>query len=109
MYKRQGKYIGTVDVAATSKEEMSEMMVGRKVNLNVDKAPAQPTDVVLSARGLCVKSRHSGKNVVNNVSFDVRKGEIVCVAGIDGNGQSELVLSLIHICGTACALCAAVN
>ena len=91
---RKGKYIGTVDVAATSKEEMSEMMVGRKVNLNVDKAPAQPTDVVLSARGLCVKSRHSGKNVVNNVSFDVRKGEIVCVAGIDGNGQSELVYAL---------------
>ncbi len=91
---RKGKYIGTVDVASTSKEEMSEMMVGRKVNLNVDKTPANPGDVVFSARELCVKSHGTGKNVVNHVSFDVRKGEIVCVAGIDGNGQTELVYAL---------------
>ena len=91
---RKGKYIGTVDVAATSKEEMSEMMVGRKVKLSVDKTEASPGEAVLSARGLCVRSKHGTKNVVNNVSFDVRRGEIVCVAGIDGNGQTELVYAL---------------
>ena len=91
---RKGRYIGTVDVASTSKEEMSEMMVGRKVSLTVEKAPAQPGETVLSARGLCVKGHGGAKNVVDNVSLDVRKGEIVCIAGIDGNGQTELVYAL---------------
>ncbi len=92
---RKGRYIGTVDVASTSKETMSEMMVGHQVNFKVDKAPANPTEKVLSVRNLSVKSKDSGhKNPVNNVSFDVRKGEIVCIAGIDGNGQSELVYAL---------------
>ncbi len=90
---RKGKYIGTVDVADVSKEELSEMMVGRKINLNVEKEEAQPSDVVLSVKNLVVeKSGH--KNVLNNVSFDVRKGEIVCIAGIDGNGQTDLVYAL---------------
>ena len=84
---RKGRYIGTVDVASTTKEEMSEMMVGRKVNLNVEKTPAQPGEVVLSARGVCVKGHGGSKNVVDHVDFDVRRGEIVCIAGIDGNGQ----------------------
>ena len=90
---RKGRYIGTVDVASTSKEEMSEMMVGRKVNFAVEKDPAHPTEVALSVKGLTMRGPH-GKNVVNDVSFDVRKGEIVCIAGIDGNGQSELVYTL---------------
>ncbi len=91
---RKGKYIGTVDVASTSKEELSEMMVGRKVNLNVEKKAAQPGDVVFSVQDLCVKSHNSNKNVVSHVGFEVRKGEIVCIAGIDGNGQSELIYAL---------------
>ena len=91
---RKGRYIGTVDVASTTKEEMSEMMVGRKVNLNVEKTPAQPGEVVLSARGVCVKGHGGSKNVVDHVDFDVRRGEIVCIAGIDGNGQTELVYAL---------------
>ncbi len=91
---RKGKCIGTVDVASTSKEEMSEMMVGRKVNLVVEKGPAHPTDVVLQAQDVCVRSKRTGKNVVDHVSFQVRRGEIVCVAGIDGNGQTELVYAL---------------
>ena len=94
---RKGKCIGTVDVAATSKESMSEMMVGRKVNLSVEKTPAKPGKEVLSAQGLCVKAKHSTKNLINNVSFQVRAGEIVCIAGIDGNGQSELVYALTGI------------
>ncbi|MDD3414128.1 MAG: ABC transporter ATP-binding protein [Lachnospiraceae bacterium] len=93
---RRGKYIGTIEVKDTSKEQMSEMMVGRKVNLNIEKKEAEPGDVVLSVRGLNVKSTHEGhtKNVITDVNFDVRKGEIVCIAGIDGNGQTELVQAI---------------
>ena len=91
---RKGKYIGTIDVKNTSKEEMSEMMVGRKISLTVDKKPSTPTDTVLSVKNLCVKNKETGKNVVNNVSFEVRKGEIVCIAGIDGNGQTDLIYAL---------------
>ena len=87
---RKGKYIGTVDVADTTKEALSEMMVGRKVQLVMDKTPAQPGESVLSVQNLTVKSKRHGKPLVNNVSFNVRRGEIVCIAGIDGNGQSEL-------------------
>ncbi len=91
---RKGKFIATVDVADVSKEEMSEMMVGRKVSFAVEKAPAQPGKVLLTAQNLCVSGRNHKKKVVNNVSFTVRAGEIGCVAGIDGNGQSELVYAL---------------
>ncbi len=91
---RKGKYIGTVDVATTSKEEMSEMMVGRKVNFIVEKGEQKLGDVALELKNFTMKSKHTGKNVVNDVSFKVRKGEIVCIAGIDGNGQSELVYGI---------------
>ena len=91
---RKGKYIGTIDVKSTTKEEMSEMMVGRKVSLVVEKTEAKPKDIILSVKDLNVKSTHSEKNIVKNVSFDVRAGEIVCIAGIDGNGQSELIYAL---------------
>ena len=88
---RKGKYIGTVDIKDTTKEELSNMMVGRDVKFVVDKEDAKPEDVVLEVKNLCVKSHTHKKNVVNNVSFKVRRGEIVSIAGIDGNGQSELV------------------
>ncbi len=91
---RKGKYIGTVNVADTSKEELSKMMVGRDVSFTVDKAPAKPTDVVLDVKGLTVASKVHHNNAVRDVSFQVRQGEIVCIAGIDGNGQSELVYGL---------------
>lgn len=91
---RKGKYIGTVDVATTSKEEMSEMMVGRKINLNIDKKEAKIGDVVLKVENLSMKSKDTNKQVVKDVSFEVRSGEIVCIAGIDGNGQSELVYGI---------------
>ncbi|QIB69188.1 ABC transporter ATP-binding protein [Aminipila butyrica] len=91
---RKGKYIGTIDVASTSKEDMSEMMVGRKVDLTIQKESQAPGEVVLEARDLTIRSKHNGKNAVSHVSFQVRKGEIVCIAGIDGNGQSELVYGI---------------
>ncbi len=91
---RKGKYIGTVDIVNTNKDELAEMMVGRKVNFAVEKAPAKPGEPALTVQNLTVKSRTNSKNVVDNVSFTVRRGEIVCIAGIDGNGQSELVYAL---------------
>lgn len=91
---RKGRYVGTIDVASASKEEMSEMMVGRKVNLQIDKGEYHPGKKVLSVEDLSVKNHFTGKLSVNHVSFDVKEGEIVCIAGIDGNGQSELVYAL---------------
>ena len=91
---RKGKYIGTVDIKDTTKEELSQMMVGRPVQLQVQKEEAKPGDTILSVRGLTVPSKTSKKDAVKNVSFDVRAGEIVCIAGIDGNGQSELIYGI---------------
>ena len=93
---RRGRYIGTVDVKDTDKETMSEMMVGRKVNFGVDKAEAEPKEVVLDVKDLCVVAKAQGntKKIVNDVNFSVRKGEIVSIAGIDGNGQSELIQAI---------------
>ena len=91
---RKGKYVGTVNTKDTNKQELSNMMVGRPVQLEVVKTPAQPKDVVLHVENMCVASKLHKRNAVNNVSFDVRAGEIVCIAGIDGNGQTELVYGL---------------
>ena len=105
---RQGKYIGTVDIATSSKDELSRMMVGRDVEFAVQKVPANPTDVVLDVKGLTVPSKVSKKDAVSNVSFQVRAGEIVCIAGIDGNGQTELVYGisgLENVTGGTITLC----
>ncbi len=91
---RKGKYIDTVDVHAVSKEELSEKMVGRKVKFNVDKTESKPTDEVLKVENLTYRPRNAHKDILKNISFDVKRGEIVCIAGIDGNGQSELVYAL---------------
>jgi ABC-type uncharacterized transport system ATPase subunit len=91
---RKGKYIGTVDIKDTTKEELSRMMVGRDVKFAVDKSPAQPGEAVLKVRGLTVPSKSHHNNAVKDVSFEVRRGEIVCIAGIDGNGQTEFVYAL---------------
>ena len=91
---RKGKYIGTVDIANTSKEELSRMMVGRDVEFAVHKEPAKPTDVVLDVQNISVVSKNHPKDAVKDVSFQVRRGEIVCIAGIDGNGQTELVYGI---------------
>ena len=91
---RKGKGIGTVNVADTTKEELSRMMVGRDVEFQVQKTEAHPTEVVFKTENLTVASKTGGKDAVKNVSFDVRRGEIVCIAGIDENGQSELVYGI---------------
>ena len=91
---RKGKYIGTVEIPNTTKAELSRMMVGRDVEFAVQKAPAHPADVVLDVQNLTVASKVHKNNAVKNVSFQVHAGEIVCIAGIDGNGQSELVFGI---------------
>lgn len=91
---RKGKYIGTVEIKDTTKEELSEMMVGRQVKFEVDKDEAIPGDVVLDVDKLCVESKIHKKLAVKDVGFQVHAGEIVCIAGIDGNGQTELVYGI---------------
>ena len=91
---RKGKYIGTVETKNTTAEELSAMMVGRNVNFHVAKEPKEPGDVVLSIENMTVASKAHSNNAVKNVSLKVRRGEIVCLAGIDGNGQTEFVYGL---------------
>ena len=91
---RKGKYIGTVETKNTTMEELSAMMVGRSVNFHVEKSPCQPGEVVLNVEHMTVASKMHKNNAVKDVSFQVRRGEIVCIAGIDGNGQTELVYGL---------------
>ena len=91
---RKGKYMGTVDVATTSVEEMSRLMVGRNVNFKVDKEDREPGEVVLEVENVTVPSKIHKNNAVTDVSFNVRRGEIVCLAGIEGNGQTQFVHAL---------------
>lgn len=88
---RKGVVIGTRDVKDVTTHELAEMMVGREVSFTVDKAVSQPKEAVFTAVSLNKLNKDRSKKVLNNVSFTVRAGEIVCVAGIEGNGQTELV------------------
>ena len=91
---RKGKCIGTVKVKETNKDKLCKMMVGRKVEFAADKKNKKPGENILEVQNLVVQTGHKNKNSVNNVSFNVRSGEIVCIAGIDGNGQIELAYSI---------------
>lgn len=90
---RRGKYIGTINVADTNEQEMANMMVGREVSFNVNKKEASPTDIILEVNNLYVKNDKKVDGL-KDVSFTLRKGEVLGVAGIEGNGQSELVFAL---------------
>ena len=91
---RLGKKIGTVNVKKTTNEELAEMMVGREISFTIDKKKAEAGEVVLKVERLCVHSDRSKRDVVKEMGFEVRKGEILCIAGIEGNGQTELVEAL---------------
>lgn len=91
---RKGKYIGTVNTADVTMEELSSMMVGRNVNFHVEKKEQHLGDVILDVQNMTVASKVHKNNAVKNVSLKVRAGEIVCIAGIDGNGQTEFVYGL---------------
>ncbi len=106
---RKGKYIGTVNIADTTKEELSKMMVGRDISFSVEKENMELGEVVLSVNNVTVPSKIHKNNAVKDVSFQVHAGEILCLAGIDGNGQTEFVHALtglelpssgsINLCG----------
>ena len=91
---RKGRYMGTVDVATTSVEEMSRLMVGRDVKMVSDKKEMTPGETILKVENLTVPSRVHKNNAVKNASLEVRAGEIVCLAGIEGNGQTEFVYAV---------------
>nr|WP_210297326.1 ABC transporter ATP-binding protein [Rhizobium sp. 16-449-1b] len=93
---RRGEMVATRKTAETTVEELAELMVGRRVLLRVQKGEANPGKVILSVRNLTVKDDR-GVVMVDNVSFDVRAGEIVGVAGVAGNGQSELLEAIAGI------------
>lgn len=89
---RKGKYIATVNTKDVTKQELSEMMVGRPVQLTVQKEKASPAEVILKLENVTVPSKNNkNKNSVNGVSLSLHAGEILCIAGIDGNGQTQLV------------------
>ena len=94
---RRGKYMGTVDVSQSSESDLAAKMVGRNVSLKVEKTPAHPKDVFLSIKGLTVKDER-GIDQVRDLNLNVRAGEIVGIAGIDGNGQHELVDAIMSLC-----------
>ncbi len=90
---RRGRVVGTTVPARTSEEQLANMMVGREVNLTVDKGVAQPGGVVLDVRGLIVLDDRA-TTAVDNISLEVRAGEVLGIAGVQGNGQTELVEAL---------------
>lgn len=92
---RRGKVVGTASPSA-SQEELASLMVGRPVSLDVDKNPAKLGSVTLSVSNLTIAD-HTGRSLVKNVSFEVRAGEILAVAGVQGNGQSELAESIVGL------------
>lgn len=91
---RKGKGIGTVAIKDTTKEELSRMMVGRSVNMKVEKNDIKPFEEILKVENVTVYDKKKKKNTVSDVTFNVRAGEIVCLAGIEGNGQTEFVSAI---------------
>jgi simple sugar transport system ATP-binding protein len=99
---RRGKVVGTASPSA-SQEELASLMVGRPVSLDVDKSAPQLGKVMLDVKNLNI-SDHTGRSLVKNVSFELRTGEVLAVAGVQGNGQSELAEAIVglqeHVHGT---------
>lgn len=91
---RKGKCIGTLNIKDTNAQELSKLMVGRDVQLVTQKSPAKIGEDVLTINDLVVFDKEKKKDVVNHVSLKVRQGEIVCIAGIEGNGQTDLIYAL---------------
>ncbi len=94
---RKGKYIDTLETKKTSKEEISALMVGRKVKEFIKKTDKTPLEEVLRVEHLSMIDPFTKKKIVKDVSFNVRKGEIVTLAGIDGNGQQEIIYGITGI------------
>jgi ABC-type uncharacterized transport system ATPase subunit len=90
---RTGRTVGTVSPKEVNPQKLASMMVGRDVNLVVQKKPAQPGEIALEVHDLYVRDERKNM-VVNGVSFNIRKGEVLGIAGVQGNGQTELVYAL---------------
>jgi ABC-type uncharacterized transport system ATPase subunit len=109
---RSGRVVSTVMPGETTQKELASMMVGREVSLVVEKKPAKPENIVLEVENLYVQDEHKGM-IVHGVSLDVHAGEVLGIAGVQGNGQTELVYALtglthpvqgsIKILGEECA------
>lgn len=99
MVLRRGQVVGETSPEGATERSLAEMMVGRSVLLEVDKAPAQPGAVVLDVDDICVNDDR-GQQVVNNVSLEVRAGEIVGIAGVQGNGQTEIIEAITGLRST---------
>ncbi len=92
---RKGQLIATLDIKNTTKEELSYLMVGREINTNAYKEETKKGKTILKVENLVMLDKlHKNKNIVNGVTFDVKEGEIVTIAGIDGNGQSETIFGI---------------
>ena len=96
---RKGEYIGSVDTKETDESALTEMMVGQKVELNIERSEPDDTKTRIEIKNLSVKNKE-GVKVLNDVSFDVRGGEILGIAGISGNGQKELLESIAGLQST---------
>ena len=94
---RKGKLIATKDVKEVTKEELSELMVGRKVEFEVSKKEIEATDLILEVKNLVYNNKFNKKGIRKEINFNVRKNEIVCIAGIDGNGQTELIHTIVGL------------
>jgi simple sugar transport system ATP-binding protein len=99
---RRGKVVGTA-LPSASQEELASLMVGRPVSLGVDKKPPRQGDVTLDVKSLSI-SDHTGRTLVRNVSFELHAGEVLAVAGVQGNGQTELAEAIVglqeHVTGS---------
>lgn len=95
---RKGQQVGVMDVANTTIAQMAEAMVGRPVLFDLKKNKSNPLEVVLEVEGLHVFSEVLLKDVVKDMSFSVRRGEIVCIAGVEGNGQTQLIEAITGLC-----------
>lgn len=95
---RKGKCIGTLNTKETNAKELSKMMVGRDVELVTSKDECHPGADVLTINNLTVFNQEKEKETVKHVSFNVRRGEIVCLAGIEGNGQTDLIYAITGLC-----------
>ena len=92
---RKGQLVATLDIKNTTKEELSYLMVGREINTNAYKEETSKGKTILKVENLVMLDKlHKNKNIVNGVTFDVKEGEIVTIAGIDGNGQSETIFGI---------------
>ena len=92
---RRGKVVGSASPTA-SQEELASLMVGREVDLKVNKSPHAPGDVVVEVKNFSIFS-HDGRPTVDDVTFEVRSGEILAIAGVQGNGQSELAEAIVGL------------